>query len=136
VDIAQGKLKYLSAVHVGWIWLGKIPTCFHIEPKKILMFFRIKRWTIEREWLVPTGKGAGLLAYHGVDRSGDTRFNKLHIGARDFEAQLAYLKKYDQVVSLKDFYEGRYDTGRFDVAFTFDDARRNNFTYALPLLEK
>lgn len=81
-----------------------------------------------------------ILCYHGVtersrrhpnDRSG------LHIRADRFEAQLDYLRRHYNVVSLAEFVKARKNNvplPDYSVVITFDDGYRNFLTVALPRL--
>ena len=79
--------------------------------------------------------GNYILMYHGVTADGGTRFNRRHASVACFEKQLQFLKKYCSVISLDDFFDGKFDPQKPNFALTFDDGYLNNFTYAKPLLE-
>lgn len=68
--------------------------------------------------------GAKILMYHGV---GDSSFSE-----QAFEAQLRYLARYFNPISLGEILDRRDDPKA--VALTFDDGLRNNATIAAPLL--
>jgi len=77
-----------------------------------------------------------ILMYHGVDFTGNTRFNSRHTSQEDFRKHVQFLKKYCHIISLQDFFEERFISGRPNIALTFDDGYRNNFEYAMPVLEE
>ncbi len=77
-----------------------------------------------------------ILMYHGVDFSGNTKFNSRHTSQDDFRKHVHFLKKYCHIISLKDFFEKRFIAGKPNIALTFDDGYRNNFQYAMPILEE
>ena len=81
-------------------------------------------------------RGARILVYHGVCRTRPTRFNSLFITAKTFESHLRFYKKYFAVISMDDFYQKRFISGRFNICLTFDDGFANNHDYVLPLLRK
>lgn len=91
---------------------------------------------IDNGLIKSTHKGATVLMYHGIDQVGDTRFNPRFIAQDTFEKQLMYYKKHFHFVSLEDFFNGKHHPKRHTVAITFDDGYKNNYTYALPLLER
>jgi peptidoglycan/xylan/chitin deacetylase (PgdA/CDA1 family) len=81
-------------------------------------------------------RGARILVYHGICRTDPLRYNTLFITRRKFEEQLRYFRKYFNIISLDQFYRGEFSSERFSICLTFDDGFANNFTNALPLLEK
>lgn len=76
-----------------------------------------------------------ILMYHGVDTVGGTDFNSRHTSQADFYKHVQFLKKYCHIISLSDFFEKRFISGKPNIALTFDDGYRNNFLYAKPVLE-
>jgi peptidoglycan/xylan/chitin deacetylase (PgdA/CDA1 family) len=92
-------------------------------------------WVLRR--LLPERKGAlAILMYHRV--TGDSGL-ELDIDFRDFEAQMRWLAGYGEVVSLGDALNGA--KGAMPVAhdrptfvLTFDDAFRDFYTHAWPIL--
>jgi peptidoglycan/xylan/chitin deacetylase (PgdA/CDA1 family) len=87
--------------------------------------------------LVASGiKGNYILMYHGVTATGNTRFNRRHASVNCFRKQIGFLKKYCNVISLDDFFEGKFDPRKANFALSFDDGYVNNFTNAKPILEE
>jgi peptidoglycan/xylan/chitin deacetylase (PgdA/CDA1 family) len=76
-----------------------------------------------------------ILMYHGVDKVGRTYFNSRHTSQAHFYKHLKFLKKYCHIISLADFFDKRFISGKPNIALTFDDGYRNNFLYAKPILE-
>src|SRR2546423_13616412 len=81
-----------------------------------------------------------ILCYHGVterrERHPADRYG-LHIRADRFEAQLDYLRKHCEVISLAEFLHARKSNAPLPdraVVLTFDDGYRNFMTSALPRL--
>jgi peptidoglycan/xylan/chitin deacetylase (PgdA/CDA1 family) len=81
-------------------------------------------------------KGNYILMYHGVTATGDTRFNRRHASVSCFRKQISFLKKHCSVITLADFFEGKFDPDKPNFALTFDDGYLNNFIYAKPILEE
>jgi peptidoglycan/xylan/chitin deacetylase (PgdA/CDA1 family) len=79
--------------------------------------------------------GTRVLVYHGICFSDHLRYNTLFLTIKAFESQLRLYKKYFQVVTLDDLYNGNFDDRRFTISITFDDGFSNNYRFVLPLLE-
>jgi peptidoglycan/xylan/chitin deacetylase (PgdA/CDA1 family) len=80
------------------------------------------------------------LCYHGVTKlpARSPRDPKgLHVNHRRFKAQLDFLQRHYQVISLREYLQAR-TTGRrlpdYSAVVTFDDGFRNFLTVAAPLL--
>lgn len=81
-------------------------------------------------------RGSRILIYHGICLSNHTKFNPIFLTLKTFEQHLQYYKKYFNVVSLDDFYDGQFNPDKFNICLTFDDGFANNYKYVLPLLEQ
>jgi peptidoglycan/xylan/chitin deacetylase (PgdA/CDA1 family) len=77
-----------------------------------------------------------ILMYHGVNQEGKNQFNGRHTAQRDFIRHIRFLKKHAEIISLEDFFEGRFIEGRPNFAITLDDGYRNNYLFAKPVLEE
>lgn len=80
-----------------------------------------------------------ILTYHGVVRDRPSVFNWQQIDERAFEAQMLYVKKNFQVVSLTELLEEVSSgtvTRRNLLAITFDDGYENNYSVAYPILKR
>ncbi len=53
-----------------------------------------------------------------------------------FKANIYFLKRSMNVVSLEDFFLGRLSTKKINVVITFDDGYKSWLTYAVPILKK
>ena len=79
------------------------------------------------------------LCYHGVtkqDRSPEDP-KGLHVNHLRFAAQLDFLQRHYNIVSLQDYliaHNGGQQLGNYSVVLTFDDGFRNFLTVAAPLL--
>jgi peptidoglycan/xylan/chitin deacetylase (PgdA/CDA1 family) len=100
---------------------------------------------IKNDVIFSTGIGAAytlrntqhtIFMYHGIDLKGGNLFNARHTRQRDFVEQVRFMKKYAHIISLKDFFEGKFVPGRPNFCITFDDGYRNNFLYAKPVIEE
>jgi len=80
-------------------------------------------------------RGARIVVYHGICTSDPTRFNSLFLTTKAFEQHLQFYNKYFHIVSLQDYYLGRFSEERFNICLTFDDGFANNYKYVLPLIE-
>ena len=80
-------------------------------------------------------RGARVVVYHGICTSDPTRFNSLFVAKKTFEQHLRFYKKYFHIISLQDYYLGRFSNERFNICLTFDDGFANNYKYVLPLIE-
>jgi len=75
--------------------------------------------------------------YHGVEEHiVDKLVQTMHIEVALFEAQMKYLRRYYNVISIGE-YEYRLEKGFSgnEVILTFDDGYRNNLTVAAPVLQ-
>lgn len=86
-------------------------------------------------------RGATLLAYHGVAEP-DQEFwadPRYRISARRFDAQMRFLSRRRNVISLSrlaELMEAGQEPPRGTVVLTFDDGYLSNLTVAAPILEK
>ena len=96
---------------------------------------------LPRVWDVLRRGRVRVLMYHGVPAKerfeGVENYYRYNVPLPEFEQHMEYLASRCNVVSLGDFLEGRgLKAGRMNVVLTFDDGYRNNFTNALPVLER
>src|SRR5690606_18113223 len=97
------------------------------------------RWGLDRIMLGQSGKTCGIINFHGVRQVAENHLNNRHLPEDDLEKILKYLKSRFEIVSLEkifEFHRSKRIPSRKVVALTFDDGYLNNFTVALPLLEK
>jgi peptidoglycan/xylan/chitin deacetylase (PgdA/CDA1 family) len=115
------------------------------DPRNLLIKLRRRLHGVKREtkWqlgldqtLFKKSKGARILVYHGICQNNHLKFNTLFVKLKTFEMQLRFYKKYFNIVSLDDFYQQRFNDGKFNICLTFDDGFANNYNYVLPLLEQ
>ncbi len=83
-----------------------------------------------------------ILLYHGVtdvQSQGIENYSKKHISVDTFLAQIKYLKKNCNTISIEDylaFRENRESLPPKTVIITFDDGFKNNYTTAAPILDE
>ncbi|WP_044400330.1 polysaccharide deacetylase family protein [Lacinutrix sp. Hel_I_90] len=80
--------------------------------------------------------GERILLFHGIDKTGETRYNSRFISKTFFEEFIKYITTHYNVISLDDFYKKKFKKNILNVALTFDDGYLNNYVYAIPILEK
>ena len=83
-----------------------------------------------------SARGSRIVIYHGLCEKDHTRFNPIFLTVKTFEQHLKLYKKHFNVISLDDYYTGKFSADRFNICITFDDGFANNYKYALPLLEQ
>jgi len=83
-----------------------------------------------------TAQGCRILVYHGICKKDPFKFNTLFVTSRQFEKHLLYYRKYFNIISLYDYFDGKFDAHKLNICLTFDDGFANNYTYVLPLLEQ
>ena len=76
-----------------------------------------------------------ILMYHGITHN-SSPYNKRHLPTKDFIKHLKFLKSYCHLISLEDFFNQKFKSGKINVALTFDDGYWNNYSIAKPLLEE
>ncbi len=96
-------------------------------------FAHFTRWDDD---LYHTARGSRILIYHGICLKDHTRFNPIFLRLKTFEHHLQFYKKYFNVLSLDDYYEGKLSDDKFNICLTFDDGYANNYKYVLSLLHK
>lgn len=87
-------------------------------------------------YLLRNRYGERIIVFHGIDFSGENKYNSRFISKAYFEELLGYFSKNYYVISLEDFYAGKFRKNTLNIALTFDDGLHNNLELALPILEK
>jgi len=80
------------------------------------------------------GSSKTIVMYHGIDMYSRTDFNCRFCSTEDFSRQLDYYRRNFTVVPLCEVFDSSTSKENM-LAITFDDGYRNNFKYALPILE-
>jgi peptidoglycan/xylan/chitin deacetylase (PgdA/CDA1 family) len=87
-------------------------------------------------WLVYPGDGVPILAYHMVGNESEI----YSVSDRQFEEQMAYLaENHYTAISLKEFFDaglGQFNMPEKPIIITFDDGYEDNYSEALPIMEK
>lgn len=102
-----------------------------------LFLYRTKE-KFKRRWFLNTQGYCTVLLYHRVvDLNYDPQL--LCVSLKNFEDQLRFLKKKGKFLTLEEFTEILSRKGKFpknSFLITFDDGYLDNYTNALPVLEK
>ena len=85
--------------------------------------------------LYKSGVNKAIVMYHGVSLESDVRFNNRFCPVVDFRNELHYFQKNFEILTVKEIFKSRPGKKK-QIAITFDDGYKNNFDYALPLLEE
>lgn len=80
--------------------------------------------------------GERIIVFHGIDETGETKYNSRFHSVQFFEKFIQYILANYNVISLEDFYAKKFKPNTLNVAITFDDGYLNNYKYAVPILEK
>ena len=77
-----------------------------------------------------------ILLYHGVVPNNAYAYNMRFITQKLFESHLLYFKKHANLVSVNDILTNKIKEGEINIAISFDDGYKNNYQYAMPILNK
>lgn len=111
------------------IWI-KIKYRISLIIVTFLMKIGFKKWLLKKKY------GERILVFHGIDKTGETKYNSRFHSVAFFEEFIAYISANYNVISLDDFYQKNFKENTLNIALTFDDGYLNNFNYAVPILEK
>jgi len=99
-------------------------------------FFVVAIVAVSMSCVVWPEKGVPVLAYHMIDDADDT----YSVSAAEFEKQMQYLKENGYTaISLLEFAKakkGKFTLPDKPIIITFDDGYANNYTTAMPIMEK
>lgn len=87
----------------------------------------------------PSQRGIRILAYHRVDDDIFYHQIGLAVSSSNFEKQMFYLKKYYNIISLKDalyILKNGLEIPPRAIVITFDDGYKDNYINAFPVLKK
>lgn len=109
-----------------------------------LHLLRAAKYRLKGKWqamqlpagIVQNARGKLIICYHAIDYRTDTTVNSKCVSVSLFEQHLRYLKKYTNFITLKQYIEDDIVADKLNIAITFDDGFRNNYTLARPVLEK
>jgi peptidoglycan/xylan/chitin deacetylase (PgdA/CDA1 family) len=85
---------------------------------------------------LPIHEDRAIVAYHGIGRTTDTRFNLRFLGQDELRTHIQYFKEKYTIVPLSDIFTRPHDTRKPFLAITFDDGQRTNLLYALPIIKE
>ena len=88
-----------------------------------------------RELVLREQAGDRILLYHGIDQVNNTQLNARFLSRKKLHEQLKYCKEHFHILSVGDYFQGRFEAGKMNIAITFDDGYLNNLELALPVLE-
>jgi len=77
-----------------------------------------------------------IVAYHGVLPNPDLSINYRHISLKEFKAHLDFYKQNFEVLSVEQIVNKEFKSNKPKLVITFDDAYKNIFKYAMPLLQE
>jgi peptidoglycan/xylan/chitin deacetylase (PgdA/CDA1 family) len=99
-------------------------------------FFVVAIVAVSMSCVVWPEKGVAVLAYHMIADDDDT----YSVSAAEFEKQMQYLKENGYTaISLLEFAKakkGKFTLPEKPIIITFDDGYANNYTTAMPIMEK
>ena len=84
--------------------------------------------------------GPTVLFYHGVtEKPSEPNVSTLHHSEGEFAAQMAFLTRYFNVISMETLEKKLVSNGHVssrDIVLTFDDGFKNNLTHAAPIVDE
>lgn len=87
-------------------------------------------------FLLKNRYGEQILVFHGIDRIGEIKYNSRFHSESFFSEFINYINKNYNIISLKDYYNKKFQPNTLNIAITFDDGYLNNYKYAISVLEK
>lgn len=103
---------------------------------KIIAWFGILVFILVIAWEMVPSRGVPVLTYHQIGDSPDWYY----VSAVDFEQQIAFLQKNGyHTISVRELMSGLNGQSPLPpkpIVITFDDGYKNNWTHAVPILEK
>ena len=107
---------------------------FSIRNKLRRVKWNLKSLLLKQE---ETYKGKYLiLLYHGILPKNNLKFNLRFIEKKDFYQQIKLISNKFNLVSLNDIYKDNLDPERLNIAITFDDGYKNNYSIAAEILKE
>jgi peptidoglycan/xylan/chitin deacetylase (PgdA/CDA1 family) len=88
------------------------------------------------ERLFRKARGTRIVIYHGVCTGNPTLLNSLFVHTTTFEQHLNFYRNHFNIISLDDYFNGRFFDDRFNICITFDDGFANNYHHVLPLMNR
>ncbi|MBK8502388.1 MAG: polysaccharide deacetylase family protein [Saprospiraceae bacterium] len=101
-----------------------------------LVYRHLLFWLGLGKKLLRNRPGKCIVVFHGVDIAGNVDINSRFVSKEYLEEFMAYISRNFNVVSIENYFNNKIEENSFNIAVTFDDGYLNNYTYAVPILEK
>ncbi|UBM59295.1 polysaccharide deacetylase family protein [Marinilongibacter aquaticus] len=111
------------------IWI-KVKYRLRLAYSSLLFWSRGYKRTLKNKY------GERIVLFHGIDVDGQTKYNSRFVSEAYFEQFIQFCVNNFNVLSLEDYYQGKFKANTLNLVITFDDGYLNNFEKAVPILKK